>query len=478
MDENFREIAEELLRRQSDEACQFFEPNGAQERFIRAVGEEKAQTLIFDAANGVGKDCVAQNILANIIWGPQNKWFKGLKLFENWPYPKHLRIVTEPKLVEASGPIDTEIRNWWPKERYIGTHGTKHYISQYKTDNGFYVDKMTYEQQDKEFEGVTCGCILFSEPPPQAIYQACVGRLRKGGIIMIVMTPLSSAEWIWDELIGKPNVHLLGPIDIEENCIDHGVRGVLRHADIEKMIANWDPEEREARAHGRPIHFKNVILGNNFQQEWHVIDNTVLPPHGAQWGYTVDPHGSKPFAIGYWWVSPTGQIVFDHEYPVEDWTRVKQSQMVLDDYANVWRQWEKGRVINQRIIDRHFANSRDYRGMTLRQELDQKHKLWFENSYNMEDEIEQGILKVKQFLAFNRSKPIDTVNQPRLLIKRQCFNIIRSLERWKRKDNGHPDPDSKYKDHFDVVRHTVMAEPKIKITQSLPSRKVRYAPGN
>jgi phage terminase large subunit-like protein len=338
---------------------------------------------------------------------------------------------------------------------------------------------MTYEQEPEEFEGVTLGCVVFSEPPPEDIYTRCVSRLRKGGIIIIVMTPLNNAAWIADKLLDNPKAFVMGA-DIEDGCKEHGVRGHLEHSHIQRMVDEWqrtDPEQLEARAHGKFMHFANVILGRSFKREWQVISDDVPPPPGCQWGYTVDPHGSKPFAIGYWWVDARGQIVFDSEFPLGDFTRMKDCPLNLKDYVQTWKTWEQGKGMHSRILDRHFANQRDYRGMTLKQELEETYGMDFENSYNMEDEIEQGILKLKSYLSFDKSSPITTINQSRLLVKARCFNIIRALERWSRDANGKPDLKSPYKDHFDIARYTVMAEPRIMPTSLRREPKPGYVPG-
>jgi len=467
----------ELARRKEQEKCQWFVPNGKQEAYIKAVGEGKHFIYLFVASNAIGKDCVVANILANVIWGPQNEYFKNLPLYEKWPYPKYIRVVTESQLVQEAGPLAKEIRTWWPKGRYEAKNAGKQYPSQYRTDTGFYVDVMTYEQEPEEFEGVTLGLAVCSEPPTKDIFNRLVSRMRQGGIILIVMTPLTSAAWIQDELMDSKDTFVLGA-DIEDGCKEHGIRGHLNHVDIERMLAHWDPDEIEARAHGKFMHLSNVILGRSFNRAWHVIPDDVACPDGAQWGYTVDPHGSKPFAIGYWWVSPTGQIVFESEYPIEDFTRIKDCKLVLKDYVDMWKTWERGRSMHSRIIDRHFANARDYRGRTLKQELEEEFGIEFTNSYNCEEEIEQGILKVKAYLDFDKTKPISTINQPKLLIKSRCKNIIRAMERWSRDpETLKPDLRSPYKDHFDVVRYTVMAEPQVEHYRPFVPIKTRYTPG-
>jgi phage terminase large subunit-like protein len=451
-------ILRELVRRQKESKCEFFVPNGVQEQFIRVVGGGKHFVNLLICANGVGKDCVTQNVLANIIWGPQNEWFRGLPVFERWPFPeKHIRVVTESQLVTESGPIDKEIATWWPKGRYTSHRGGKQYITHYKTDTGFLIDKMTYEQEPEEFEGVNLGMVVFSEPPPEDIYNRCVSRLRRGGMILIVMTPLTSAAWIQDRLLEHKDATVITG-DIEANCREHGIRGNLNHLDIERMISQWTQEEIEARVHGRFAHLSNVIFGSAFTRKHHIIPDDVMPGPGSQWFHIVDPARGKPWAMAWGWVDPRGQITFDREYPLELWTNCRETTLAIRDYADLIKIMDGKNPMEWRIIDRHFANARNDYGTTLKRDLADKFGLEFQDSYSCEEEVETGIQKVKDLLRFNDRMPIDSVNFPRLRVKERCRNIIRGVERWDRDPQTlKARPDSVYKDHADLVRYAAMA---------------------
>lgn len=476
-------ILAELERRKADEKCQWFVPNGKQQEFIQQVGSDKKFILLYVGANGVGKTALLANILANVCYGPQNEYFRGLPIFDNFPYPKRIRIGTESKNVEAIGSIDTEIQTWWPKGRYEGFKNGKLYTSLYKTDTGFLIDKMSFEQETKEWESSTLGMAVFDEPPPKDKFAATVSRMRKGGLIVFFMTPLLNAAWIKDELVDKEDIkNHVTFADIEDNCKEHGIRGILEHSHIQQMIENMDPDEIEARAHGKFMHLANSIFGKAFRRDWHLVSNDLKAPEGAQWGYTIDPAGSKPFAITFWWVDRRGNIVIDDEYPREDFTKMKESKLQLPDYVDMLKTWEMGKTVNKRIIDRHFANARDYRGKTLMDELEEAFgTCTWENSYSMDKEIESGILKIKSYLKFDHTSPVTSINQPRLLVKARCFNTIRGLERWSNvvTDKGvvKPDESSPYKDHVDCIRYTLMSNPEVYTPKPFSPRKPRYSPG-
>jgi phage terminase large subunit-like protein len=470
-----RKLTEKLERAKELNRSAFLIPNGKQEAFELAVGAGKHKVYLFCAANAIGKDTILTNIMANVFWGPQNDFFKG-PLYEAWPFPKNFRFITESQLVKESGPVATEIRKWWPKGRYEPRNAGKQFPSEYKTDTGFFLDVMTYEQAPEEFEGVTLGAIFFSEPPPEDIFNRCVSRLRQGGIIVMGMTPLTNAAWVMDRLLDSPDTFVMGA-EIEDGCKKHGVRGHLEHKDIEWMVSKMDPDELEARTKGKFMHLNSTIFGSSFKRDLHIIPNEVQAPPEAQWGITVDPAGSKPFSIIFWWVDARGQIVIDDEWPHEDFTKMRDCKLTIRDYVQMWKQWQVGKTVNARIIDRHFANARDYRGRTLMGELcddpPEGYGMEWQNSPNMEEEIENGVLRVKQYLAVD---PI--LKQPMMLFKARVTNTIRSMERWPRDpDTFKPDVRSPYKDFADTVRYTCMSEPEIYISAPFKQQPPPYAPG-
>lgn len=198
-----RELREEEAYRLAHEKYRFYEPNGKCEEFIREVGSGQRFIVFFSAANGVGKTCVAANVLANIMFGNENKenpWF-DYPLYRNWPYPKRGRIVSQAANIEKN--LIPTLEEWLPLGRYNAQKGTKSFLSKWETDNKWTFDIMTNEQDPKEFEGPTLGWVWCDEPPTETIFKACVSRLRQGGILIITATPLNGSAWMYDELVAK-----------------------------------------------------------------------------------------------------------------------------------------------------------------------------------------------------------------------------------------------------------------------------------
>lgn len=456
-----------IAKAKDDQKYAFFEPNGAQERFVHMLGYYRPFVGIFSAANGVGKTALASNIAANIIFGPQSPAFANFDLFKNWPYPRRARYITDPKLVEEIGPWHSECSTWWPKGKYEVAKAGKQWYSLYRT-NRWILDVMTYDQALKDFEGSTLGLAMFDEPPPEGIWNATVSRMRKGGLILVFMTPLTGAAWFFDRIVPKhPNSIIYA--DIEENCVTHGKNGQLKHEDIQRMINEMPADEVEARAHGRAMALAYLIY-KSFDRRVHVPVDPIVPPPGAQVWQIVDPHIDKPWASIWGYPSGDGTFTQFAEWPDEDFYAMHQNQMGLDDYKQAFAAKEKNLHVEKRIIDRHFAQVRNHiNKRTLFEELEAI-GLSYEPSYHVggdEKEIETGILKVRSYLAYNPEKPVDGANRPKYIVSPTCHNTIKGFERWAMNPKN-MQPSDAYKDYMDCVRYAVMAQPQI---VHVPARK-------
>lgn len=471
------EKVQEMERLRALEPLKFLIPNGAQERAILEVGNLENFITVLAFANGVGKTSITFAILGAIMWGAPSTAF-DYPLYREYPgrWPKRIRIVTESELVSDGGPIQIESSRWWPKNRYSWSRGGKQYNKFLYTDTGFFGEVMTYEQHKKEFEGKTMGPTVFIEPPRREIFYASIARQRKGGLNILDMTPLTDAAWVLDEIISKPEILVDGkPVgkakcinaDIEENCLEHGKNGQLRHADIQQIVSRYDADEVEARAHGRFMHLSGRIL-KDFDRAVHVREFEI-PTEGVSHGMTVDPAIAKPLMIVWRFVDKAGIVHYYDEYPEFEFHNAKDSNLTVADYVQIIKAKEEGRRMDSRILDRHFGNARrTLGGKTLKEEFSDA-GLDFSDSYTMDPqtEVEQGILKIKGYLKYDKSKPLDALNCPKVVIHPRCKNLISAAERWAR-DPKTGKPLEAYKDPMDVLRYDLMSDPTFEIAQNWP----------
>jgi phage terminase large subunit-like protein len=301
-----RTIDEEINFRLSREKYRYYEPNGKCEEFINAVGSGNYFVSMFSAANGVGKTAVSSNIVAHICWKSDNVWFKDLPLFKDWPFPKSGRIVTNHKNIEN---LVRVMKEWFPAGRYKTMKKSKPFEAYWTTDTGHDFDIMTYDQDSMEFEGPTLGWIWFDEPPTEAIFKACVARLRMGGIIFISATPLDGSAWLYDHIIAgetedpemkivKDSQRINITADVEDACIEHGVRGHLRHDDIQRMINEYSEDEKQARVHGLFQHLIGLVF-KKWDRKIHVIKPFNINFRDYTVYHALDTHPRTP-DMGIW----------------------------------------------------------------------------------------------------------------------------------------------------------------------------------
>lgn len=456
-------LERELEWRQKNERFEFFQPNAKAEAFVSLVGNSPDYPLVFSAANGVSKTATVVNVMANLIWPGRNRWF-DFERFKNWPFPKRIRYITDPELVKDSGPFRQEVLKWFPRNGWTSEKAGKQYYSQYHA-NGWFIDVLTTDQEVKQFEGGTFGLIVMDEPTPQPIYNACIGRLRLGGLLLVVMTPLTHAAWFYDQVVPKiPNQIIYA--DIEDACIQHGVRGHLDHDNIQKMIQNWPLEEVEARAHGKAMYLRGLIF-KTFDPKVHVLKEPVKVPHGAQVYQAVDPHSDKPFACIWGMPDSRGDLYIIDEWPNEDFYKMHNCQLTVKDYARIFKDKEQTWDVKKRIIDRHFAETPSVvNRRTLREEFETETGLFFYPSYkggsDKEGELDTGIIKVREYLAYDSSREYNELNRPKLFIDPRCQNLIKSLSNWARDPNTGKVQDA-YKDFPDTLRYLLMEDPKIEM---------------
>lgn len=451
-------IQREMEWLRENEKVQFYEPNLPIERLIKLVGTTSNLLYILSAANGIGKTTALVNFAANIIFGPQNRYFK-YPIFKDWPYEKRLRFVSEPSQVKESGPFPTEIKKWWPRGRYRVLKEGQHYGSLYIAGD-WILEVMTYEQMPEQHEGANLGCVMFNEPPPQNLWTPNISRLRNGGIGVVGMTPLTEAGWFFDEVVPR-HENFIVYADVETACRIHGTRGHLDHDQIQKMIAEYNSDEREARIEGKAMYLKGLIF-KTFNPQVHILKDTILPPSNATIYQVVDPHTDKPFAVIWAFVDGKGDLFVYDEWPNQDFYRWRNCQLSIKDYINIFRDKEQGYSVYKRIIDRHFAEVTHLKGMTrktLRDEF-REQGVDFYPSYQSKEEVDTGIDRVREYLAYNPDRPIDTLNKPRIFINKHCQNTIKSLSRWSR-DPKTGDVQEQFKDFCDVIRYLIMDHPQV-----------------
>ena len=460
------QIISRLKWSRENEGIRWFKPHGGQEDFIASLDAETLLSVT-GAGNGWGKSEVLAALLAAAMWPDMAPACLKVPLFQEWSYPKRARVYSTPAELAEIGSLQTAIAKLFPKGRYSVSKGLYNYPSVFTTDTGWVLDMFSYERPAKEAAGPNIGLQVLNEPPPEDLYKEAVARSRAGGIIIGGMTSLKDEVWVVDGLLSK---HDGKTIKVRygnscENCIEHGKNGNLQHSRIMQILDQFDPDEREARYTGKPLSHSGRIF-KTFDRSVHVAKGPIQPPTGGvSFFQSVDPAGGKPFAILWAFADIAGNVTVFDEWPNYKFFGAKDPCLTVTDYKAMFAQKESFRV-ETRIMDKRYGNTSHKPGAPTLKEDFSAIGLDFVDSYSVganEQEVQTGILKVGEYLKWDKEKPQDAANHPRLLISPTCTNLIASLERWTRNPDTLKPLDDHYKDFSDALRYLLMAEPKYEV---------------
>ncbi len=478
--EKEQQIVDKLIK---DNLCMSFVPNGGQERFIKLVGEGGFLVYVFNGGNGSGKTTLILNILINLLYKePVNEYF-NTPFFKNFKHPISARIISNATAIEKK--IIPEFKMWLPKGTYKTKKGRKTFDALWDFQDGSDLDIMTNDQDIKEFESVEKDVIIVDEPITREIFTASISRLRKGGLLIIGWTPLADADWA----VERMEEGLWGVInaDCEENCIQHGKNGVLEHENIERILNEYDPEERDARKKGIPLMLSGKVF-KNFDASVHCVPKRDIDPEWVL-GLTIDPHPSRPWFLAWWALTKKNELIFIEEYPREDFDKLKYVAWSTEDYYNVIKEVEADfpTKVEYRLIDPNSGRTPDFasgktipvqfedieisRGITEPEQM-----MYFDSEIN--DDIDAGVLAVKQRLYYDKTKPLSGSNQPSLFIFDTLYNLKKHITKWRHNEWKHSKGKSaseryeaKNKDGSDCVRYTVMKNPIFEMPKSVSYNK-------
>lgn len=325
---------------------------------------------MFCAANGVGKSCTGANIVTNICFGPQNPWFRSqafewvdnegvrrlrqarsMPLFEKFPYIKRGRIISDPTTIKSK--IIPELEKWFPVNEAtkmpeahfeMGKEG-KNYVCKIRTNTGWEIDLMSTEQDAKEFESADLGFVWIDEPMPKDKFMATLARGRLGMAVFWTFTPLTFSAWIkeWMDEHADGEYADYVEAEMEDNCKIHGVRGILEHVNIQRIVDGMPEDELEARAFGKFGHLIGRVH-KDFRRKVHVIKPFPINPKEFTTYKALDPHARTPDHVLYMSVNSIGQRYITGEVISSGNTKELYARMKAFEEAMGFR-------IQDRIID-------------------------------------------------------------------------------------------------------------------------------
>ena len=471
-----------LVYRARNERCRYYTPSGKSEQFLNHLKKiptnyAGAVILILRAGNSFGKTALACNIIAYLSGRTPNPWFDCIPYLKEFRSPNRGRVYTTANA--ANNTYSDEIKKWFPAGKYTPLKEGRIFEKKFKFKNGNTFDFFTFDQDIEQAESVSLDWQIADEPPPHKLWGSMRTRLRRGGLIIFVLTPLEDAAWMSDELetperIGKDV--FVTTADTEDACIEHGVRGHLPHASIVSMFSDFDEAELAARKGGSYLHLSGRIYKTYRADPDAHCPEDIHEYHQAEWlakRWTlyslIDPHDRKPFAMGWYAVFPNGDIYTVAEFPDDAWPpfhKIKDCPYVPKDYARLIKETETalGKPADVRIIDPNFGNTPCFATKsTIKEELHAEGELLHYplNYQDPPDSIEGGHVAVKSLLG----DPAKGV-RPKMYDLSYCKNHIFGMTRYGWKENRNEKlglnekPELQHKDFPDLKRYLALSKPK------------------
>jgi hypothetical protein len=254
-----------------------------------------------------------------------------------------------PSLSQHLAEVMEQFKIWWPKDWYR--------VTEWDTDrrpraieffNGSKITFMSHHMDVEDFEGIEADLNAFDEPPPERIWTGLTrGVVSTGGKNIVGCTLLDASGWFWEKIVNQAedseDAILITWHSIWDNAAENGG---CPHQSCEN-IRNWmrmiaDPDERQAREHGHPMHIGGLVL-SGYKNKINTVDPITFP-EGAVIVSGIDPAGSRPFAV--LWVAYFSNPAFPGGWEGHLFDELWMPGMKNDlgAFAEAWEQRERGDV--------------------------------------------------------------------------------------------------------------------------------------
>jgi hypothetical protein len=313
------------------------------------------------------------------------------------------------------------------------------------------MDTMACESADWDF-------YWGDEPQQKAKYYAIQrGLVDRNGLTILTFTPLIE-PWMKTDLVDKSDGKRIEVFtgDIRDNKFDINGKEILKESSIAEFEAMLPEDIRETRIHGKFFHLRGVVY-KEFSTV-HIKDFKYEYPLPVY--CVLDPHDRQPHHVIWAYMTKTDDIMVFYEMAKHCTLKDLAAQIYgVEKHFNF--------RVKTRLIDPNFGKKPVIStGRSVIQEL-AKFKLHF---HAANDNVESGQLKVKDYLHYNKKKPLGLTNSPKMFFhNKNCPRTILSMrnlqyEDWAtgtKKDLDPKEPKTKQKDTHgaDCIRYLAMHNP-------------------
>ena len=183
------------------------------------------------------------------------------------------------------------------------------YIQLNEKYGGRRITLMSYDQGRKRFQGFSAFAAHLDEEPPEEIWQEILPRLMdQKGFLWMTLTPLLGMSYVYDTLYLNPDK------DPEYQDFEWNVRdnATLDESEIERILAKYPEEIREARASGKFMGLSGRVYPWLCRPEAYYQDFPI--PEGWQQVRIIDPSASGVTCCLWAAIDPYSNLWIYREY--------------------------------------------------------------------------------------------------------------------------------------------------------------------
>jgi hypothetical protein len=314
-----------------------------------------------------------------------------------------------------------------------------------------------------------------------------IGTLRfrlatRNAKMLVTFTPIDGyTEVIKEYLDGATNIETREAELLNGEIVPYVQRSKKRNASVHYFHSKDNPfggyeriaedlrnrprEEILIRAYGVPVK-SHATKFPKFNKAVNVIPSGMIPQTGVTRYHIIDPAGNKNWFMSWIAVDATGTFYVYREWPdvgVGDWAEWRGGKWApgagakgmgfgIRDYVDTIRELEGEEKIFERLIDPRLGAAK-YQAAdgasSIIEDLND-HEIVCIPAPGME--IDDGLQALISKMAYDTSKPLDSVNRPHFYIAEDCENIITALSEY----TGEGGMKEAWKDPIDCLRYAAI----------------------
>ena len=410
----FEVLDKELQRRLRENGIAYYVPNPMQHK----AHCSPAKTICYSGGNRSGKSTFGAVELSWHLtrqypdWYPQSRRFHG-------PI-KAVVVATEFPIVQRV--IEPKVLMYLPREIIAKLSKTPQgHLSRILCKDGSTVDVLTNEMAQLAFEGADWDFAWVDEPTQRSKYIAIRrGLVDRGGQCVLTFTPIVE-PWMKEEIVDQADGKAIEAftVDIRDNLQDisgNTIQTEERIAEFERVLTE---DEKATRLHGRFFHLRGIVYAEYTPS---IHERMVKYEYPDPVVCVLDPHTRKPHHVIWCIVRRDDALFIDQELVMPGTLTELARQILLTEQRS-------GYKLRRRLIDPNFGRTPNL--VTGRSVIDELRRppypLYFGEA---DDDKEAGILKVRELLHWDGTKPITPLNTPKLFFHPRCSRTIHSIRNY------------------------------------------------